>query len=509
MIEIREHRTNSRKLAPLDFKKASNGWEILKDSVLELDKFKRSQFRGTFGSKDKIITALEQKDTLFLRNLSIYYMGISGIYQRLVEYLGSILTYDWLVYPYMLEKGIKKTEVESEMKRVLTFVDNLHIFTNFTKISKTVITEGVFYGYMVVNSKKDRGAILELPTDYCRSRFNFNGMPAVEFNLKYFDEQFRDVNVKEIILKTFPSEFEKHYRLYEADLIKQDPTDRGVWFVCDTDFAMKFSLNDQDIPLFAAVIPTIINLDEAKQLDLKKTTQELLKIVIQKMPLDKNSDLIFDIEESQDMHNAACQMLTNATNVDVLTTFADIDVADLDNSSGTATKDPLAKVERGIFNEAGISQNLFATDGNLSLEKSILNDESLMFFLLDSYQNRLNAIIENLFNGKITFKLNMPKLSVYNNERKQKIYKDMATNGYSKLLPVIAAGFSQTEFLSLNEYEDKILKIGESLIPLQSTNTQSSKDIAKQTSSSDKIGAPKKDEDELSEKTIQNRESQS
>lgn len=224
------------------------------------------------------------------------------------------------------------------------------------------------------------------------------------------------------------------------------------------------------------------------------------------MPLDKNGDLIFDIEESQDMHNAASQMLKSATNVDILTTFADVNVADLDNSAGTATKDPLAKVERGIFNEAGISQNLFATDGNLSLEKSILNDESIMFYLLDQYQNRLNSILEFLFKGSIVYKISFPHLSIYNNERKQKMFKDMATNGYPKLMPVIASGMSQTEFLSLNEYEEKILKLGERLVPVQSSNTQSSKTA---TETGKEIGAPKKEEGELAEKTIQNQESQS
>ena len=226
------------------------------------------------------------------------------------------------------------------------------------------------------------------------------------------------------------------------------------------------------------------------------------------MPLDKNGDLIFDIEESQDMHNAASNMLQNAVNVDILTTFADIDVADLDNSSASSIRDPLAKVERGIFNEAGVSQNLFATDGNLSLEKSILNDEALLFKLLDEYQNRLNAVIEVLFCSKdIVFRMSMPHLSIYNNERKQKMYKDMATNGYSKILPAISSGMSQTEFLALNSYEEKVLKISEKLIPVQSSNTLSSKD--KPGTPSGEVGAPKKEEDELSEKTIQNKESQS
>ena len=509
MIEIRDHKIHTRTGAPIDFKKAQRGWQALGDAVLELDKFKSSTFKRTFGNPEAIHTALEKKDVVFLRDLSLYYMGVSGIYQRFVEYMSSILTYDWFAYPYMVEKGVKKTEIEEGMSKVLTFLDNLHLPTALLDISQTVITEGSFYGYMIVNPGKTNGAILELPADYCKSRFKFNGLPAVEFDVKYFDEQFRDDDLRTSVLKSFPKEFTEHYNLYKAGLLKVDLKDRGAWFVCDTDFAMKFSLNDYDTPLFAAVIPTIINLDEAKQLDLKKTMQELLKIVIQKMPLDKNSDLVFDIEESQDMHNAACSMLANATNVDVLTTFADIDVADLDNSSGTATKDPLAKVERGIFNEAGVSQNLFATDGNLSLEKSILNDEAIMFALLDDYQNRLNAIIEVLFEKKIAFKVSFPHLSIYNNERKQKMYKDMATNGYSKLMPVIASGMSQTEFLSLNEYEEKILKLGDKLIPVLSSNTQSSKDIAKQGSGSGEVGAPKKSDDEIAEKTIQNRESQS
>ena len=50
--------------------------------------------------------------------------------------------------------------------------------------------------------------------------------------------------------------------------------------------------------------------------------------------------------------------------------------------STSTSIDDLEKVERAVFNAFGISQNLFNTDGNLSLEKSILNDESTMRNLL-------------------------------------------------------------------------------------------------------------------------------
>ena len=40
----------------MDFTKVGKGWKDLKDSVLELDKFKRSQYRTTFGNKESIIS---------------------------------------------------------------------------------------------------------------------------------------------------------------------------------------------------------------------------------------------------------------------------------------------------------------------------------------------------------------------------------------------------------------------------------------------------------------------
>ncbi|MBQ9657352.1 MAG: hypothetical protein IJV31_01120 [Clostridia bacterium] len=48
----------------------------------------------------------------------------------------------------------------------------------------------------------------------------------------------------------------------------------------------------------------------------------------------------------------------------------------MSDKNTTTTKDDLAKVERSLYNATGISKNIFNTDGNMALEKSILNDES-------------------------------------------------------------------------------------------------------------------------------------
>ena len=61
------------------------------------------------------------------------------------------------------------------------------------------------------------------------------------------------------------------------------------------------------------------------------------------------------MDEAKDIHNNAVAMLKRAVGVDVLTTFADIDVADMRDSNSTTKIDDLEKVERTVFNNSGIS----------------------------------------------------------------------------------------------------------------------------------------------------------
>ena len=195
-----------------------------------------------------------------------------------------------------------------------------------------------------------------MPPKYARSRYSVNGFPAVEFNMKYFDDNFRDINQKMKILNLFPQEFKKGYLMYkEGKLLPEFQGDTSGWYLLDTECAFKFNINDDDTPLLMSVIPAIIDLDAAQDLDRKKTAQQLLKIIIQKMPMDKNGDTIFDMDEALEMHNNAVNMIGRAVGIDVLTTFADVDVANLtDRDSNTAT-DELERVERAVYNQAGVS----------------------------------------------------------------------------------------------------------------------------------------------------------
>ena len=282
-------------------------------------------------------------------------------------------------------------------------------------------------------------------------------------------------------------------------------------------------MNGEDFPPFIAVIPAIIDLDAAQDLDRRKMAQELLKIIIQKMPIDKNGDLVFDVDEAQQLHNNAVQMLSKAIGLDVLTTFADVEVATMADSRTTTTKDDLEKVERTVFNEAGVSQMQFNTDGNIALEKSILNDEATLWNLIQQFEDFLNVILEkfNKSPKKWYFKAQILPTTIYNKAEMAKLYKEQTQLGYSKMLPQIALGQTQSAILQNAYFENDILDLVNVFIPPLMSSTMNAEVLNKTKSpgqttggsvsqgetGNEGAGRPEKANDEKSAKTIANKES--
>ena len=132
--------------------------------------------------------------------------------------------------------------------------------------------------------------------------------------------------------------------------------------------------------------------------------------------MDKNGDLIFDIDEARDIHNNAVTMLRRAIGVDVLTTFTDVDSIDLSDKNTATSTDDLEKVERTVYNNLGISRNLFNTDGNLSLEKSIANDESTVRNLILQFNVFMDRVVKRFMGGskKYQFKIYFLETTQYN-----------------------------------------------------------------------------------------------
>lgn len=488
-----------------DFSKIRIGQKNVEDAILNLSDFKRTDSR--LGDKTNILNAIKNNDQRLMREISSFFYRTSGIYNRLCRYMAYMYRYDWMITPYINSESIKEEKILDGFHKALTYLDNFCVKKFLGEVALKVIKNGSYYGYVI--KYQDRAIVQELPPNYSRSRFvAANGMPLIEFNMRFFDETFRDTNQRIKMINAFPEEFRKGYILYKkGQLPPQFIGDMSGWYLLDSNNTIKFNLNNEDYPPFIAVIPKIIDLDNAQGLDRKKMQQQLLKLIIQKMPIDKNGDLIFDVDEARQLHLNAKQMLAQTIGLDVLTTFADISVEDLADNVTTTSSDELEKVERTVYNEAGVSQMQFNTDGNIALEKSTLNDEAALYNLIQQFENFLNYLLEpfNKNSKKIYYKVSILGTTIYNYKELSKLYKEQTQMGYSKILPQLALGQSQSSILANAYFENTILDLVHVFIPPMTSNTMNAESLSQV--SGKESGRPEKENDQKSEKTIQNKES--
>ena len=470
-----------------------------------------SKINSRLGDKAKIRDAIWKKDLDTLKDMSLFYSRTSGIYRRLIDHLSNFYRYDWLVTPYKNSDAVKNEAVIDGFAKVLNYFDNSRIKQFFSASAYQVLKFGCYYGYRL-----DQGtffSVQELPARYCRSRFAIAGKPVVEFQMKYFDDKFKDDAQRQKILQCFPAEFLEGYKLYRQNKLPPEfQGDTSGWYMLDPKKAFKFNLDSEDYPEFISVIPHIIDLEEAQELDKKRMEQKLLRLIIQKMPLDKNGELIFDPDEAKELHNNAVQMLGKALGLRVLTTFADVDVADTSDKGNVSSRDELEKVERSVYNESGTAQNLFNTDGNIALEKSLANDEASLTRLILQFEAFLNDALEQFNKNpkKIYYRAQILPTTAYNYKELSKLYKEQTAMGFSKMLPQVALGQSQSSILATAYFENEVLNLADILVPPSNTNTMSGNKGGSNPPKEDKkAGRTEKPDDEKSEKTIANRESMS
>ena len=534
---------------PMDFSKIRIGPKKINDATVDINIFKK--VNPSLGDKEKVVRAITRGDEEKMREISDFFYRVSGIYNRLCRYMAYLYRYDWFVTPYInggggydgdlsLTSQINDKDRDKTIERyfgVLHLLDNFETKRVLGKIALEVMKNGVYYGYLI--AKNNQPALQDLPAKYCRSRYFVNGQPTVEFNMRYFDDTYQDTELRNRILSLLPKDFQKGYRAYRQGKLKGDfQGDTAGWWLLDIRCAKKFNLSGNDFPPFISVIPAIIDLSEAQELDRRKMAQQLSKVLIQKMPFDKNGDPIFSQEETEVLHGNAVKMLNNVIGADVFTTFADVEVATMADTKTTTTTDELAKVERTVFNEAGISQLQFNSEGNIALQSSILNDEASVKDLLLQFQSFLNQLIAPFNNKpkKLFFKAEIMNTTIYNYKELAKEYESQAKLGYSKLLPQIALGQSQSSILANAYLENNLLELFLVFIPPMSSNTMNTEAIQNMRhggpilptqsqsgsgssssggnsnsaeSSGEGAGRPEKPDTEKSTKTLQNRESMS
>ena len=439
---------------------------------------------------EQINEIIERGSLVEQQNLSKYFFDRSGLYRRIILYYATILTYSGLLIPNpSFGKKLSAPHIAKRYYGALDYLDKVPLAEIMTRMSIRALIYGSYYGIIQSLSKTEL-VLFDLPNSYCRSRFtDLHGNDVVEFNVSYFN-MVTDLEMRKEALNAYPLIVRKYYDRWLKGK-EQTP-----WVKLPTDIGVCFSFFDNGRPIFLNVIPATIEYDGAVDTERERELEEIRKIIVQKIPHNNEGDLLFEPDEALEIHKGTVGMMKGNKNISVLTTYADVE-AILSKTSADNASSSLERMLQNVYNEAGVSAQIFAPVGAQVLLISITNDMTLMMILVNKYSRFFTKVINSVFsNANIDFKYVVLPISYYNKSEFISDSLKLAQGGYSFLIPALAAGMSQKELINIKSLENDVLKLPEVLIPLSSSYTQSNKP-----------GAPEKKLEEKSDKTIQNENS--
>ena len=414
-----------------------------------------------------------------------------GYYKQIIIHYATLLKYAGLLIPNpSLGKKLSTSHISKRYYNALDYVEKMNLPVFLTDCATRALIDGCYYG-VIVQLDKQNFSVLDLPSGYCQTRYkDLNGDDLIEFDVSYFNS-IVDLTAKEQALASYPKFIRDAYKKWQ----KQKSS--NSWVIIPSDIGICFPFFDGR-PLFLSVIPASLEYDDAIQTERDRDAEEIRKILVQKIPHLQDGRLLFEPDEAAEMHAGAVGMLKGNKNISVLTTYADVDAV-VSKTTGESTSKTLEQIEKNIYAQAGVSGQIFSSTGSSTLDASIKNDIALMMYLANKFSRFITNSINRIYgNTNITFKYQILPVRIHNMDKCVDQSFKLSGSGYSYLLPVVALGLSQRDIVNLKELENDVLKLGEKLIPLSSSYTQSS---------DNPTGRPKLDDSEKAEKTIKNEES--
>lgn len=405
-------------------------------------------------------------DSIAQANLSEYFFATNGLYKRIIIHYAAFLTYSWILVPYI--KTYKKDKIYDDKNakayyRAADFCTNFQIERKCALFARDILVKGAYYGLVLENG--DDVVISDLPFDYCRSRFkNQQDIDIIEFNLEFF-KKITDDNLRKKILETYPKFIQKAWRKYA-----QNKGDKWIFIPAELGIYFRFF---EERPFFLDLIPLLFSLDEYKEIDKERNIQALKRILVQEVPHD-GMKLVFEPQEAEMMHDGAIKMLQNNRDVDVITSYAKVNL--LDMSSKDDEKTDIKDMQDLIYSSAGVSKELFFATTAAGIQYSVNNDLALAMILGHAFAHFFTVLLNYKFETtKVKFKLLILPISYYNSDEYASRAKELAAFGYSFLTPILSTGLDQTNLAALKALENDLLDLDEILKPLQSSYTQSGK----------------------------------
>ena len=460
-------------------------------------------------TEEEVHSILNSGSFLEQQQLSRNYFNKEGYYKQILTHYATLLTYAGLLIPNPSSgKNLSTSHIQKKYYAALDYVERMQLPVFLTNCALRALVDGCYYG-IVTEIEKSHFTTIDLPAEYCRTRFkDYAGNDVIEFNLSYFNS-ITEEEARKSALAAYPKEVAKAYREWDK---KRRTTE---WFILPSEISICFPFFDGRPP-FLSIIPATIKYDEAVDTEREREREDIHKIIVQKIPHLTDGRLLFEPDEAEEIHNGTVGMLKGNKNVSVLTTYGDVD-AITSRTTADKTDGTLTKMESNIYAQGATSSQIFNAEGSVGLDAGIRGNIAFMMMFANKAACYITNVLNRKFgNSNVTFKYTILPISMHNYDKFADVAFKLVGSGYSFLMPALALGLSQRDLGNLKDLENDVLHLNEKLIPPSTSYTQGEEDG---NTSEDKAGTgksvdtdpdvggrPQKDEGDKADETVRTEE---
>ena len=451
------------------------------------------QRRNSVANRDFTIEEIESivcsGEISAIRELSRYYYRTNGRYRNAINFLANLFLYDTLVTP-IYEVGGKgsKAQIIKAFYNACSFVEALNVKTTLARITREWLKTGIYYG--VLQEHGNKVTVQDLPIEFCRTRFkDFNDLPILEFNITYFITKYDDEKARDVAILNYPDVIQKGWKDYKAHRL-EDP-----WVLVPASAGgIVFCFSEDSTPLMISAMEELSKLKDAVGREEKRDENELYKLLIQRMPIDNDGHLVFELDEVAQIHAGVANMLKDLDTVDVLTTFGETTLENLqDSSAATQANNRIEKYSDNAWDSLGMSKLFFNADNSSSLSYVIKRLESVMQDYINSYAVWIKFLINSRFTRTgLTFDFEILPTTKFNLSDYLQHYLQAAQFGYPRMRVAAALGMKQRSLVSAIDFENEFLELDEKMIPLMSSYTQTGNENSEEKNNSTKKNSSSK-----------------
>lgn len=430
-------------------------------------------------SKEKLRNYLQNigSNEKNLRDLSRYLYWRSQPYKRFIQYNANMIDLSArTVIPsgFSLIEDNNDEEILKSYNETLDVLDRMNLNYEMRKAFMNCYIEDVFYGCAYYD--ETGFVILPLDPSYCKIAGLYKGGDfGFYMDMSYFQ------GTRNELLELWGDPFDSMYKAYEKD------TTNGKYQPMPDEYCVCFKADPHDwktiAPPFSGLLNSVISLIDLEDIQAIADKQDILKVVALEMETQDGAKEQDRWKVDPDIYIEYFDRLLNDCLPDYVAGAivpGKLSTLSFKESDKVNDTNKMLRATQSLFNSSGGAQilNSSTISGTEAFKAAVLSDtQAAISMLLPQTESWINRWLTYQVGNPA--KVKFFPVSVYTKEAyKESLRLDAEVSMPVKLALNTFNNYSEKETLAMLYLEENILGLSQSLAPLQSSHTTSSKNPA-------------------------------